>query len=230
MKEDKLHPLIPFGKTQNSKKIWAYYKHLTKTEEFLNDISKIRKICKIPEKGYAPRNSAPPHEWIYHKKYFNEREKILNKYNLYSGHWWIPLDYFIFYSKLTKPDIFSGELLTLTDINEFWSKESAKHFTSFYPLLIGVNPYASLRDMLDWIRTNYRYINSFQNLEKKKGNRISNYRMRRPEKERRNDYIYKHRKKSLKNIEESLGKLGFDMDQGLISKIISLESKRRKKV
>ncbi len=93
-----------------------------------------------------------------------------------------------------------------------------------------LSPYASLRDILDWVKKNYHDIKFFQDKYKNKNVKINKYRIRREKLEKRNDYIYKNRSKKLSDLEVGLDRLGYDMDQGSISKIISLETKRRKKV
>ena len=226
---------LPFGETQNSKKLWAYYKALTKTEEFNQDIYKARKKLNIPIKGLKKEKYTPPRSWNNltpdHRKLIKEIDILCEKYNLFGGHWWIPLEHYIFYSELSYPDIYSGELLTLTDsYDDSFSKESIENFKSFYPLSIMLSPYASLRDILDWVKKNYHDIKFFQDKYKNKNVKINKYRIRREKLEKRNDYIYKNRSKKLSDLEVGLDRLGYDMDQGSISKIISLETKRRKKV
>ena len=93
-----------------------------------------------------------------------------------------------------------------------------------------LNPYASLRDILDWVKKNYHDIQSLQNRYKNKNVKINRFRIRNKLLEERNDYIYKNREKRLNVLEIELEKLGYDLDQGSISKIISLESIRRRKV
>ena len=221
-----------FGQTQNSKKVWEYYERLVQTQEFREDLEKIRFKCKIPSEGYPDRRSAPPQEWLgSSKKLFQSIENLCKTYNLYPGHWWLSLEFYIFYSKLDMPDINSGELLTLADINEFETKEKGRNFTSFYPLLIGVNPYASQRDILDWIKKNYYFIKVYQDHMKSNIINIARFRPRKINLRIRNEFIYKNRSKKLKRIAEELASNHeIFMDEGHIAKIISLETLRRKKV
>lgn len=228
----KIKPLL-FGETQNSKKIWAYYLALIKSEEFQKKIFKIRKDCKIPVEGLTSKNVLPDN--INRNLIFKSTIIICREYNLFPGDWWASIENYIEFNEIDMPSSNSGELCTVWDFVEdpedSWDKETLKDFNNFYPLAIRISPYATQRDILDYIKKNFPYIYSSQNYYKTKSNKITKFRIRNSAIQKRNDYIFNNKMYPLKTIARLLSEnLGIDMDEGAISKIISLETIRRKKV
>jgi hypothetical protein len=227
---------IVFGETQNSKKIWAYYKALVKTEDFQEEIKKLRTSLYIPISGYKKSNQTPPEGWSGDRDILSDGIDLLcHKYGFFPGHWWMTLEFYVFYSSLQTPDIASGELCTIynfvNDPEDSWNKITISEFNKFFPIGIKISPHASERDILDFIKKYYiSDIKPLQIQYKNNEYKIGRIRPKNTTLEKRNDYIYKNRNKKLKDLEKELGGLGYDMDQGSISKIVSLESKRRKKV
>jgi len=234
--------IVKFGETQNSKKLWAYFIALTRTDKFQKEVIEIRKLCKIPANGFRNRSEFEKSEfnkgdWTKnpHQILLKEESLLCKKYNLFPGHWWIPIENFIFFSKLQKPDMLSGELCTFWDFvqdsESSWLKSTIKEFNDFYPLGIRISPYATQRDIIDYIKRNSKTLKHFQQQYKKDKNNISRVRLTRFKYDNRNEFIYKNRNLSRKLIAEKLStELGEDMDEGHIAKIISIEKSRRKKV
>lgn len=236
-----LKPVL-YGETQNSQKLWAYFLSITRKDEFREKIEEIRIKCKIPINGFQKKGdikNTPFGEGLWtkkvHKMLISEVEKLCHQYDLFPPDWATTFDSYIFYSKLVKPDLSSGELCTIWDFVEdpesSWSSKSLKDFNSFYPLGIRISPYASQRDILDYVKKHHKWIRIFQDKYKDENNKITSVRPVRFNKDKRNNYIYKYRHLSRKQIAEKLNThMDISMDEGHIGKIISTETKRRKKV
>ncbi len=70
-----------------------------------------------------------------------------------------------------------------------------------YPISIGIPNGATKRDLLEYIKKNWNKIEKLRN-SKKENKKWLAVRKSNPEIERRDDFIYKHRKKSLKEIKD----------------------------
>ena len=100
-----------------------------------------------------------------------------------------------------------------------------------FPVRVDISPYASKRDILDFIRKNYDRIKEIQDKHKIKVIKIGKIRSRKPHIQKRNDFIYKHRHLPRREIMRLVSKKFNEvLDYGHIGKIISLEKKRRKEM
>ncbi len=225
-----------FGETQNSRKIWAYYLTLIKTEKFQKRIKYLRKKFNIPVNGFKRGKMLPPTNWrpanseIY--IFFKKCGMLARDFNLLPADWGMTIEYYIFYNKPITPTILSGELCTLWDFvqdpENSWSRKSLSDFNSFYPLGIRISPYASQRDIVDYVQKNFNIIKMYQLQYVNKSNMIAKFRFKRNAE--RDDFIYKHKNKGVGWIADELAKRESFLDSGEISKIISIENKRRKVV
>jgi hypothetical protein len=97
-----------------------------------------------------------------------------------------------------------------------------------FPVIIKISPYASQRDIVDYIRTMYPFIEHFQEKYKSRDIKIGKQRKRNPDIQERDNFIYKNRHKPRKEIGKLLkDKYNNYLDQGEIGKIISREIKSR---
>ena len=228
-----------FGKTGSSKKIWRYYQQLTKSAEFNKIVHEIRNTCGIPTNGFSYKTGdyCPPREWDhdrYYKRYHNLQDKLCDKYELFSGDWWTALDPYIFFNRVEQPDIASiPALVTFSDEKTLYvdpfSKRLMDSYNSVYPVSIRISPYATTRDILDFVRKYSATIRHWQKLYSKKESKIGQTREKKKKNLRRNDFIFKNSHLPRKTIAELVEKKFNEfLDEGHISKIISLESKLRK--
>lgn len=106
-----------------------------------------------------------------------------------------------------------------------------------YPIAILINPKASLRDIQDFITKNYdlRVTNlkkAFKNSILRKNN-LGNVKKKNNFIQERNEFIYQNKhlpsKVIMRMLYEKYGN-NFEIDQGYIGKIISMEEKKRKEV
>lgn len=102
-----------------------------------------------------------------------------------------------------------------------------------YPVVIRIHPDASQRDIVEYIKTHWHLIKYYQDQYANRTKDASFKHSKTKENKelkKRNDFIYKHRHLSRKEIMSMVNKdFGADLDQGSIGKIISLERKKREK-
>lgn len=101
-----------------------------------------------------------------------------------------------------------------------------------YPVVIKLHPDISQRELIEYIKRNWHIITNLHLGQYKNKNSILGKTRRRDQQiQKRDDFIYKHKKLPRRQIAMLLNKK-FDefLDVGHIGKIISLESRRRKKV
>lgn len=228
-------------KTQGSRKLLAYVNNIIVLEEFQNKIHFIREMCHIPKNGYRPLKdnilNAPPNIGSNIRMIIDkEIDKICKKYNLHIVEWNETFTAYIYYNRFIKPwDFTFSHLCHVCDLKEETENPFSKHIIDFdnkvYPVAIRISPYATKRDILDFINVAYPLIKLFQEQHKDTKMKIGKYKKRDPKNIRRNEFIYKNRSLRLKDIAIKLQrKFNIDLDEGSIGKIISLETKRRKKL
>jgi len=180
-------------------------------------------------------------------------ETLRRRFALYPySVWHFVIRNYVFYNKL--PDLDKNleegcDLCEISDIEaekktlaEYQKSKKYKNFADafvehlaerdkLFPVRINVSPYASKRDILDFVRKNYNYIKEIQDRHKIKMIKIGKVRSRNPYIQQRNDFIYKHRHLPRRAIMRLVSeKFNEVLDYGHISKIISLEKKRRKEL
>lgn len=108
-----------------------------------------------------------------------------------------------------------------------YKMEILEYKTSTYPISIRIHPGASQNDIVDYIKHNWKRINSLQLKYSGPETKIKNSKTKsNPEVEERNDFIIKNKTLPLKKIKSLLSKeKGIFMDEGSIGKIISLNKK-----
>lgn len=226
------------------KKYVNYIRALVDTKEFQDFVVAIRAKYEIPAGGFKnEQQTIPPTEWEHrhkgkHRELTDEIEKFAQKNHLHRLDEDV-LSIYVFYNEIEFP--FSPNaynLCTISDVlmekEEPFSEEIQKDDDRLYPIAIRVSPYASLRDILDFIKKTYKYhISELQNKYKEKGVKIGKVKARRSEVRERNSFIYENRHLPRRKISQMIiEKFGSRqaIDYGYIGKIISLEKKKRKEV
>ncbi len=99
----------------------------------------------------------------------------------------------------------------------------------FFPVSLKISPYASKRDILDFIGRNFDHIKNLQDEYRKPHVELGKIKKKGKKTSDRNDFIYKiHWNKPLKDVaNEVYKKFNQHLDVGHIGKIISLETERR---
>ncbi len=242
--------------TQGSKKINNYFSALIKSDYFNNFADNSRKKYNIPRLGFANTEKyygflASPKEWEAdtgkNSKYDNLIDEIINfckeKKLLYFNSYTEIYDFIVY----NKPiGLIEDDLCIIRDTGrgkEMMEDEEGKQIiedfdgldNSIYPISIKISPYASQRDIIDFIKKYSKRIKEFQKMYIIDDIKIGKYKSKKIEIQERNDFIYKNRNKSLKEISKLLSERGgdnklYDIDIGHISKIISLEKQKRKEV
>lgn len=160
----------PYINTQGFKKLWNLFVAITETDEFNEWIIKIRENYKIPEGGF--KNDKQVKAWQdlaggyldglkQYLEISTEIEKICNKLNfkfLFSEE--LINHYLLFnernYNKLS-------EIYNLCHITDLGEKENLYtrivEKKDVYPITMGISPYASLRDILDYVKKVYKIKN-----------------------------------------------------------------------
>ncbi len=227
------------------KKVVNYVRALVDTQEFKDFVDQIRKKYKIPVDGFKDeQRTVPPTEWPYrhtetNRAFSRELSRFAQKHHLHHLDGEEVIAHYVFYNELvfySSPN--SYNLCTVSDIplekEEPFSKETQEDDDRLFPVAIRVSPYASQRDILDFVKRAYKHeIAPTQATYKEKNVTLGKCKRRKEDIRKRNDLIYKNRHLPRKEIMHLLtDKYGSDntLDYAYIGKIISLEKKRRKEV
>lgn len=237
-----LKTINAFCSTQSYKKLWNYFLEIVKTNSFQSAIKTLREKYQIPPKGFKGRNISyylPPNEWKPKnknliKKLDKELVGLCNKYSLHFISWAEVISFYLFYNKL-KPryDPNSSDLFLLSDLklekNEPYSKEIRESDDAAYPIAIRISPYASERDILDYIKKIYNIaIKPAQECYINKNIKIGKIKSKNQIIQKRDEFIYQNRNKSGKEIKRLVSeKFGVDLPYEYIPKIIHRENKKR---
>jgi hypothetical protein len=233
--------------TKSHKKIANYFSELIKKKEFKDTIKELRKKYLIPPEGIKAKRMdriIPPEGYDYslYRELLNDLETLCRKYNLYPLDFKDLLEGHIFYNDLSFPFLDNAfnlcRISNLKNLHQkdfksdpsYISSEGQKDEDNYYPIGVEISPYASLRDILDYVEAMYKpMIEPLQAYYRKEDVKIAKVRSRNPKVSLRNKFIYDHRGLPRKKIMELLSeKFKEPLDVGHIGKIISIETQRRK--
>jgi hypothetical protein len=232
-------------KTQSHKKLWRYVEEVVDSDSFKEDVSNLRQLYKIPE-GIVSNEKAqpmPPLQWADHdnakkvRMLMDDVDALCYKYGLpcfelhdtflnqifFDGPPVKFEDNFMAYNLCNTQDI-------IGDREDPWSDRKVESDDFAYPVAIRISPYASMRDIIDFVEKTYTpFIKELQDRYKMIDVEIGKQRIRDVKTVARNNFIYENRRKARKVIMKLVAEK-FDefLDEGHISKIISHENKRRK--
>lgn len=229
--------------TSGHKKLVQYLEQMFKTDYFVSKMTQIRKDLKIPINGFPPNPHFPifPKEWVYRKdlqktKWFRgEIKNICKKFSLHYMDWYVVIEEKIFYNTYTLEysGLNSHNLCIVSDVVKEYShgKEFKESDDMAFPIAIRISPYATERDIIDFVKSSSLMIKSFQSHYIDKAVKIGKIKKKKPFIQERNELIYQNRnlpsKEIMKIVYDKFGP-NIEIDQGYIGKIISLEKKKRK--
>lgn len=237
--------------TNSQKKLWDYLFGLSEEPEFQKKIRDIRGRYNLPVEGIAEviEEVSPfsgkkiillPNNLDNSSPFIDEVRSWIKELGLHLM-WDESFKYYIAYNQWFNFWSFSG-LIQVEDLNhklngEFQfkdEKEAGIHYVhemvEDYPIAILINPYASQRDIIDFIKKTHKtHIEPLQNQYKHSEVKIGKIRRRNNKVLIRNKFIYENRHLSKKEIVQLVSK-HFDeiLDYTYIAKIISDEDRKRK--
>lgn len=227
------------------KAILNFVRDLIRTGEFQKLIIEEREDRSIPQSGFHREPPGPwthpPREWSHYKnrkvilqKIRGGLKKFCLKHNLLPRDWAPVFEQFLFYGELNIPLepnaynlCFVSDLRSKTDST---GRQTTDEDISVYPVALHISPYASKRNILDYVEKFYATeIARLQKGYRDPGAGIGKHKTKNKIVRKISDFIYEHRNLKPKEIKKLLWeKLHTQMDSGHISKILSLERKRRK--
>lgn len=246
---------------QGLQKVLNYLDYFIDSDFFQNEIKALREKYKIPPDGFIKCDYdkisehdifyVPP-EWCFVKnkqciKKLNiDIKKIAKKLPLKNHYLHLIIKVYLFHNFVikNKESFLSSENLckVINERERFFEYygadpefylECIKNENLTYPISIRLSPYASQRDILDFIKNNFFLIKSSQDKYIKQKSKFSRIKTKDYRKQERNRFIYEHRNLPRKKIMKLVAdKFGYDdvIDYGHIGKIISVEKKKRKEV
>ncbi len=230
-------------KTQGVEKLWNYYLDLTKRKDFNDEVEEVRKACVSLDKSGKRKVD-----------YFNLSYRSIYlciAWGLDGFAWEESIRDYILEEKLTKPEAVDLCRILSLDIldDEFNPEESIIpsesdlikalkpiNLLQNYPIVMLISPFASLRDIQDFVEKNYALtINLLKKIGVDTTSKVFIGKSKKKKKgiQDRNELIYKNRHLPRKEIMRLVAdKLGYNavIDYGYIGKIISTEKKRRKEL
>lgn len=238
-----------FYETQGFTKLWNYFCAVTESDRFQKTVSEIRKEYSIPENGIPLPESGSwsiPHEDWKHSSdrelYQELKKKIAQltlEYGLLPKDWADMVESYIFHNIiLISPEPNSCNVCFVSD--GISKKDSLGHDISnehltVYPATLHISPYASKRDLLNYIEK--IYTTEIEPLQKKYQNpdiKIGQFKTQNKSLQERNRFIEKNahlpRKQLFKLVKDKFPNLMEGLDEGSLGKVISYRKKRRQKV
>jgi len=233
--------------TQGQRKLLVYFNDTAHTPHFQDLIKSLRKKYDIPATGFLSKDMqvSLPEQWKHkqnnsvHIKLNEDIKSICKLYFLHPVYWSDTIQNIIFYDKYDViGDMTEGfDLCLFTNLRsehkEFLFKKIIKNDDIAFPLAIRISPYASERDILDYVKKMYPVIKHFQEDLKDKTSKIGKIKKKKAGIKERNDFIYQNKHLPREEIMKLVGdKFGYYavIDYGYIGKIISMEKKKRKDV
>lgn len=207
-----LHLFDPVHESTSAQdKLWNYVRGAVEKPEIVARIKLLRKKFGIPHGGLSTQSRRPSFEDIL------EIDLLRQDLDL-DMQWIITLASYVFYNKLEWHSSFGG-LLEVHDAGE-----------GYRPIAIRVSPYASQRDIIDYVRKIYKAeIEPLQEKYKKEGVLIGSINKRNIDVGKIKDFIYKNRGKTSRQIVTLIHeRFGKTMDYSYVSKIRREEIAKRK--
>ena len=247
------------GKPQAVQKMVNYLNEFINSDYFQGQIKKIRKDLGIPKDGYPikPKDERAIktldifylHAGITREKSRNCKialKEILDKFPVSEIN--ISYGFFVYLLHNTiRPELFAegfflNNLCRIVDMKEVIDdregvskalEETMQNMTARHPIALYIRPEATQRDIVEYVKKMWGYIEIYKNKYTNKESRVGKIRRKNKKIKERNELIYQNRHLPKKKIMKLVGdKFGEDavIDYGYIGKIISIEKKKRKEV
>ena len=235
--------------TQGYKKLWSYFFEVMRTEKFQKKIKSLRIDFDIPEKCFELQNNFPPKNWKYRldNPAWNKRiETICAEYDLHFSYWSNVIENYAFYNDLSLIFNSSYDLCFFIDVNNDLKKldldekrmaiKIKKSDDHHFPFAIRISPYASERDIIDFIKKNFTTLIEPNQKRYFENNSIKKVPIGKTKKKKfsiqeRNDFLYKNQNLPKKDLMKIISeKYPPAIDYAYITNIISKENKKRKDV
>lgn len=219
---------------QSSKKLRAFLDHITRKDSFQQDIKRLRRKHIIPIEGFplTEDHRIPPDAWERNTFYYHDLIDLCQKYQLYIVDGSFILEHYLFYNSLDHFNTELGNLCIVSDLKselvDPFERETQESMNEHFPLAIRISPYASQRDIIDFVKKAHGLISHFQKSYRKADIKIGKIKTKQKNNMQVADIIWTNRKKTLVAIQSLLEESGYHLDQGEIGKIRSLEKQRRK--
>ena len=235
--------------TQGFDKLNNYFNDLVKSNSFQQQIKEIRDKFGISVNSkytfWENHLESPPKEFKVNIEIFKHLVsaiyRLCESYGLIGIEWFGTIMRYIFSGEIhiRPPDFispYSYDVCGLKDVYELWEEMDDPTFGKIteyaqdlenlkYPISIAISPYATQRDILDFVKKNDARIKELQE-KYKKATKIGLVKKKR--KRERDDFIYKNRTKTLAETKRLVEeKYGERLDYEYIGKIRSQEKKKR---
>lgn len=244
-------------KTQAVQKMMNYLDEFIKSDPFQGQVIKIRKDLEIPQNGYEitakDEQAIKTLDIFYLREGFTRRKskdcrralrEILDKFPI-SG---LKISYgfyiYLLYNTVKTELFYEGfslnNLCRIVDMKEMTYEYEGvfdvlegvmQEMTSKHPIALYIRPEATQRDIVEYVKNMWDYIEMYKGKYANKESKVGKIRSKNKKIEARNLFIYEHRELPRKEIMHLVtDKFGDVVDYGHIGKIISLEKKKRKEV
>jgi hypothetical protein len=228
MTEDEFNQgIAKYLKTSGHKKLMNYVQALFEDPKFIKEVNKIRKevgivsgkqLIPLTEEGVKTATA-------YHKAI----DGLLLKYKL--NYMWSDM-ISMFVNDFIKDGASWGTICELQDVQDM--KEDPLMDTNIelddnaFPLALRISPYASQRDLIDYIKVMYKdTIKPMQDKYLDKEVKIGKFRSKKEHIKQRNAFIIKNQHLPAKKIASMVAKeFGEFLDYALVSKIIYLNKRK----
>lgn len=225
---------------KSQKKLVNYYSAVVRSDFFVNEFIELRKKIGIelgkPEtfKSYATFSGKWGGPGYYALKCYRQ---ICERFDLRFWVWFPLFEEYLRTSKVRNYDnVLNSDLIYVEDVifqNEIpaeYRDDFQEQYDLSYPVSLRISPFVSQGDIEDFVKRYYK--ETIKPLQVKYRNKkLKIGRVREHKNRIRDDFIYKNKHLSLKEISGLVkDKFNKDLDEGHIGKIISLERSRRKEL
>jgi hypothetical protein len=239
---------VAFYETKGFGKLWQYLRAIVESDEFQKRILGLRERYRIPKEGFetpADRPWTHPIEtWEFSGKHPEQRalmseirvitKNLCREYSLLPRDWAGVFEDYLFYNRLflnLEPS--ARNLCFVADATT--NRDGVGHEIDdddrrAFPVVLHINPYASERDVIDYVKKVFKpEIESVQNAHKKADVKIGKFRKRKESVRKRNALLYKNRHSSNKQAAKLAREQHPDapIKASSVGKTIEREKKRR---
>lgn len=214
----------------------TYFLDISKTQGYIDCIKKLRKKYNIPNGGFSKTDHTDYLKWsrkyrgTYWEKVSTDVHKLCKKF-FFPKEWQKAIMESVFHDSKDISDLEFGTTSGMCIVSDLTQKRR-----SDFPVSIEINPYASQRAIIDFIKISFtNEIEPRLEHYRNKNSKVGKYRSKNVDIQKRDDFIYKNqhipRKELIKMVEKKFGReLSEPINQGSIGKIILIENKKRKDV